>query len=201
MHSAILARVDQRHLQPERIELVDPSAGAGERPAAERRGEHQDVKSDVADIGGVALPWLEVARQRRDGIDPAPQQPQHQQGKKIVAERGMPGVVHRTLGARCEMHHPGAMDEKDQDQYRADPVQQDRGPAPNGRRVSGHDGRPPSSSNCRCDLPWHRCRPSERACLAKLTGPLRTAASSHYPRARAYGNATDISRYNLQSAR
>jgi hypothetical protein len=36
VHEAILARLDQRHLQPERILLVDPSPGAGE----------------VADIGG-----------------------------------------------------------------------------------------------------------------------------------------------------
>src|SRR5262249_20217087 len=118
------------------VERRAPSAGHG--PTAERRGEHEEIETEMAEMGGGALPRLEVGRQRRHLVHPAPQQTQHQQSQEVVAERRVAGVMRQALGPRCEMRHPPAVTEQQQDEESAEPMQELGGPAPIVERVSHH---------------------------------------------------------------
>ena len=61
---------------------------SGQRPAGQRRGQHQQVETEVAGAGGDFLPALQIIGQRRHRIGPAPQQPQDGKHEQAVGEAG-----------------------------------------------------------------------------------------------------------------
>src|ERR1700743_3164178 len=62
--------IDHRNSNSEKIMVERLPARAGQCPADNGPGEHQEIEAEMAELRGVPLPWLEVGRQIRNRVQP-----------------------------------------------------------------------------------------------------------------------------------